>query len=133
MAKLLTNPTAATVRNSALTLRASRRIAKACSGMTVDNEPRATPSRVNIIAKDVAPGRARFGGANASSWGGRVIDLLADLATRRRHGRALRNALTTIAELADASCRNVLSSFSPSPPPARSETERNAMNGIALT
>ena len=28
--------------------------------MTVDNEPRATPSRVNIIAKDVAPGRARF-------------------------------------------------------------------------
>src|ERR1700722_15068453 len=50
----------------------------------------------------------------------------------RHHGRAARNALTNAAELSEASWKNVRSSFSPAPPPARSERLRNAMNGVWL-
>src|SRR5262249_2650106 len=42
-----------------------------------------------------------------------------------------RNRCTTAAELSDASCMKVRISLVPSPPPARSESERKAMNGSA--
>src|SRR6476620_6624736 len=47
-------------------------------------------------------------------------------------GSAFRNSLTTAAELSDASWKKVPISFSASPPPARSDRLRNAMNGTRL-
>lgn len=49
---------------------------------------------------------------------------------RRGQGSSFRNSLTNAAELSDASWKNVPISFSPAPPPARSDRLRNAMNGV---
>ena len=47
-------------------------------------------------------------------------------------GIAAKNACTTSAELLDARLMKVAIWFSPSPPPARSDSERKAMNGTPL-
>jgi hypothetical protein len=48
------------------------------------------------------------------------------------YGSALIKALTKVAELSEASWRKVPISFSPLPPPARSDRLRKAMKGVLL-
>ena len=51
---------------------------------------------------------------------------------RQSSGSAERNAFTISAELLNARLMKVPLSFSPSPPPARPERDRNAMNGTPV-
>jgi len=46
---------------------------------------------------------------------------------------ASKNAMTTLAELSEASWKKMPISFSPEPPPARSDNDRKAINGTSLT